>query len=142
MAAPLMHSVTIDADADKIYEAISTGKGLESFWTRDSQAEAKVGSIARFGFGGPRLELKVEELKPDTLVRWSTLGGFPEWAGTTITWEIGRSEHGGSEVKFSHAGWPSELPQADLASVNYTWGRIVGRLKKYMETGKPVPFFP
>ena len=142
MAAPLVHSVTIEADADKIYEAISTGKGLSSFWTRDSRAEPKIGSIAQFGFGGPRLELKVEELKPGRLVRWSSHGGFPEWVGTTVIWEIGPAEKGWSEVKFTHAGWPAELPQADLASVNYTWGRIVGRLKKYVETDKPVPFFP
>ncbi len=142
MAAPLMHSVTIAADAAKIYEAISTGKGLANFWTKDSQAEPRVGSIAKFGFGGPRLELKVEEIQPSKLVRWSSHDGFPQWVGTTITWEIGRAENGGSEVIFSHSGWPAELPQADLASVNYTWGRVVGRLKKYMETGEPVPFFP
>lgn len=142
MAAPLMHSVTIAAGADKIYEAISTGKGLASFWTRDSQAEPKIGSIAKFGFGGPKLELRVDELQPSRLVRWSSHSGFPEWVGTTITWEIGHAANGESEVRFSHAGWPEELPQADLASVNYTWGRIAGRLKKYVETGKPVPFFP
>jgi len=31
MAGPLMHTVTIEADPEKIYEAISTGKGLASF---------------------------------------------------------------------------------------------------------------
>ena len=141
MAAPLMHSVTIDGDAEKIYEAISTGEGLASFWTRDSQAEPKVGSIARFGFGGPVLEMKVEELRPGKLVRWSTHGGFPEWVNTTVTWEIVPAKEGGQEVRFSHEGWPADLPQGELASVNYVWGRIVGRLKKYAETGKPAPFF-
>jgi uncharacterized protein YndB with AHSA1/START domain len=142
MAAPLMHSVTIDAKPEEIYEAISTGEGLASFWTGDSEAEPKVGSIARFGFGGPELEMKVEELQPDKLVRWSTYAGFPGWDGTTITWEIVPSPSGGQEVRFSHEGWPTEMAQADLASVNYTWGRIAGRLKKYAETGKPAPFFP
>src|ERR1700704_2713472 len=142
MAAPLVHSVTIQADANKIYEAISTGKGLASFWTRDSHAEPKVGSLAQFGFGGPSLELKVEELKQGRLVRWSSHGGFPEWVGTTVIWEIAPAEKGGGEGRFTHAGWPAELPQVELASVNYTWGRIVGRLKKYVETDKPVPFFP
>ena len=141
MAAPLMHSVTIDGDAEKIYEAISTGEGLASFWTRDSQAEPKVGSIARFGFGGPVLEMKVEELRPGRLVRWSTHGGFPEWVNTTVTWEIVPAKEGGQEVRFSHEGWPADLPQGELASVNYVWGRIVGRLKKYAETGEPAPFF-
>src|SRR5258707_3366820 len=100
MAAPLVHSVIIEADASKIYEAISTGKGLASFWTRDSQAQPKVGSIAQFGFGGPRLDMKVEELDPGRLVRWSSHGGFPERVGTKAVWEIGQAAEGGNEGKF------------------------------------------
>jgi len=142
MAGPLMHTVTVNADPDEIYKAISTGKGLASLCTRESQAEPKVGSIAKFGFGGPKLELKVAELKPGKLVRWLDAGGFPGWEGTTITWEIAPHEHGGQDVKFSHSGWPAELPASELASVNYTWGRVVGRLKKHVETGEVVPFFP
>jgi uncharacterized protein YndB with AHSA1/START domain len=137
-----MHSVAIDADAGKIYEALSTGKGLASFWTVDSHAEPKVGSIAKFGFHGPVLEVSVDELTPGKRVRWSTHGGFPEWKGTTVTWDIKPAKDGAHEVVFNHAGWPEELPPAELASVNYTWGRVVGRLKKYVETGKPVPYFP
>ena len=142
MAGPLMHTVSIDADANKIYEALSTTKGLASFWTADSHAEPKVGTVARFGFHGPVLEMKVDQLEPGKRVRWSTHGGIPEWNGTTVTWDIKAAKDGGHEVTFSHEGWPAELPAKDLASVNYTWGRIVGRLKKYAETGKPEPFFP
>ena len=143
MAGPLMHSVTIDADADKIYEAISTAKGLASFWTADSHAEPKVGSIAKFGFHGPQLEMKVDELKPGKLVRWSMHAPFPGWEGTTVTWEILPAKQGaGHEVMFNHAGWPGKTPPAELASVNYTWGRVVGRLKKHVETGDVVPYFP
>ncbi len=144
MAGPLMHMVLIDADEGKIYEALSTSKGLASFWTADSHAEPKVGSTARFGFHGPVLEMTVDELKPGKRVRWSAKGGFPEWNGTTVTWDIKPAKDGGEsrEVTFNHEGWPVELPAADLASVNYTWGRIVGRLKKYAETGRPAPFFP
>jgi uncharacterized protein YndB with AHSA1/START domain len=142
MAGPLMHTVLVDADADKIFEALSTSRGLASFWTADSHAEPKVGTTATFGFHGPKLELKVDELKPGKLVKWSAAGGFDEWKGTTISWEIVPGKDGGNEVRFDHAGWPKELPPSELASVNYTWGRIVGRLKKHAETGETVPFFP
>ncbi|MEO9048322.1 MAG: SRPBCC domain-containing protein [Candidatus Dormiibacterota bacterium] len=142
MAGPLMHMVLIDADAEKIYTAISTGKGLASFWTRDSQAEPKAGSTAKFGFGGPKLEVRVAELTPGKLVKWSNASGFPGWETTTVTWEIKPAEHGGNDVWFTHEGWPADLPASELASVNYTWGRIVGRLKKHVETGEAVPFFP
>jgi uncharacterized protein YndB with AHSA1/START domain len=142
MAGPLMHTVVVDGDAQKIYEAISTARGLSSFWTVDSHAEPKVGSTARFGFHGPQLEVKVEELKPGKFVKWSSVRGFDAWNGTTITWEIVPAKDGGQEVRFSHEGWPAMLPPSELASANYTWGRIVGRLKRYVETGVPAPFFP
>jgi uncharacterized protein YndB with AHSA1/START domain len=142
MAGPLEHMVAIEADGDKIYEALSTAKGLASFWTVDSHAEPREGSTAKFGFHGPVLEMKVAKLEPGKLVRWDTAGGFDQWKGTSVTWEIKPHEHGGHEVWFSHDGWPRELPARELASVNYTWGRIVGRLKKYAETGKPDPYFP
>jgi uncharacterized protein YndB with AHSA1/START domain len=142
MAGPLMHLVTIDAEADKIYDALSTTRGLASFWTADSHAEAKVGSTARFGFHGPVLEMKVDELKPGKRVRWSTAGGFPEWKDTFVEWDIRPGKDGAHDVLFNHAGWPAELPAEELASVNYTWGRVVGRLKAYAESGKPDPYFP
>src|SRR5260370_33570342 len=88
MAGPLMHTVTIKGEPDEIYKAISTGKGLGSFWTRDSQAEPKVGSIAKFGLGGPKLGLKVAELKPGKPVRWSRSGGFPGWEALPVALHI------------------------------------------------------
>src|SRR5215472_16372130 len=122
MAGPLMHLVTIDADADKIYDALSTTKGLAAFWTADSHADPKVGSTATFGFHGPVLEMKVSELVPGKRVRWSAAGGFPQWEGTSVTWDIKPGKAGAHEVMFNHEGWPDELPAAELASVNYTWG--------------------
>jgi uncharacterized protein YndB with AHSA1/START domain len=142
MAGPLMHLVTINADANRIFDALSTSNGLASFWTADSHAEPKVGSTARFGFHGPVLQMKVDELKPGKRVRWSTLGGFPEWKSTFVEWDIKPGKDGANDVLFNHAGWPADLPPADLASVNYSWGRIVGRLKDYAESGKPDPYFP
>lgn len=142
MAGPLMHMVSIDADANTIYKALTTTKGLASFWTADSHAEAKKGSIAKFGFHGPVLEMTVDELEPDRRVRWMTHAGFDAWKGTTVTWEIKPAKAGGNEVWFNHAGWSKDLPAADLASVNYTWGQVVARLKMVVESGRPDPYFP
>lgn len=142
MAGPLMHLVTIDASADKIYDALSTEKGIASFWTADTHASPKVGSISKFGFHGPVLQMSVDELNPGKRVKWSMVDGFPEWSGTSVTWDIKPGKDGAHDVLFDHSGWPAAMPAADLASVNYTWARVVGRLKKYVETGKPEPYFP
>jgi uncharacterized protein YndB with AHSA1/START domain len=141
MAGPLMHSVEVEADAQTIFDAIATTKGLAAFWTRDSKAEPKEGSVAVFGFGGPTQRMRVDELRPGRRVLWTALDDFPNWRDTTVSWDLS-PVNGRTEVRFSHDGWPAELPATDLASINYVWGQIVGRLKKYAETGEPDPYFP
>src|SRR5205085_12255118 len=98
----------------------------------------KTGSIAKFGFGGPVLEMKVEELTPGKRVRWSTHAGFEQWNGTSVTWDIKPAKDGANEVWFNYEGWPEQQPANDLAAEHYTWGRIVGRLKESATTGEPV----
>ena len=146
MAGPLIHTVTIAADADTIYHALTTSQGLAGFWTADSYAEPTVGSTAVLRFGEARLKLRVEELTPGKSVKWLSPGGFPEmgghWEGTTIIWEIVPATDGRHEVRFSHAGWTDDVPPATLAAVDSNWGQILDRLTRYTETGTPDPFVP
>jgi len=141
MAAPLVHQVNVKSTPEKIYKAISTAEGLGAFWTSESKAEPKVGSIASFGFGGPTQRMRVDELVPGKRVRWTGLADFPNWGDTTVSWDISPAESGETSVTFRHANWPETVSQDDLGSINYTWGLIVERLKQYAETGKANPVF-
>ena len=141
MAGALMHRVEVDAEPDQIFDALATQDGLAAFWTRESRAEPREGSVAEFGFGGPVMTMRVDELRPGLRVAWTALGNFPHWPGTKVSWDLVEA-NGRTEVTFSHHGWEADLPDAELASVNYTWGQVVQRLKKYAETGEPDPFFP
>ena len=141
MAAPLVHDVTITAAPESIYQAISTARGLAAFWTSESEAEPRVGSTARFGFGGPSQRMRVDELTPGKRVKWTALNDFPNWDGTTVSWDLSPADNSATRVVFRHAGWPEAVSQDDLGSINYTWGLIVERLKQYTETGKPNPVF-
>ena len=141
MAAPLVHQVNVKATPETIYKAISTTEGLGAFWTSESTAESKVGSIASFGFGGPTQRMRVDELVPGKRVKWTGLADFPNWGDTTVSWDISPAESGETSVTFRHANWPETVSQDDLGSINYTWGLIVERLKQYAESGKPDPLF-
>ena len=141
MAAPLVHQVNVKATPETIYKAISTTEGLGAFWTSESKAEPKVGSIASFGFGGPTQRMRVDELVPGKRVKWTGLADFPNWGDTTVSWDISPAESGETSVTFRHANWPETVSQDDLGSINYTWGLIVERLKQYAETGKANPVF-
>ena len=100
MNGPMLHAVDIAADADSVYGAISTKAGEAAFWTSDLDLEPVVGSVARFGFPGAPVDLRmrIDALAPGRLVRWRCLGDFPFWADTTVTWELSAAGSGGTTV--------------------------------------------
>ena len=145
MTALIALAVTVNAPPGRITDALSTGEGLASFWTADSHAEPQPGSVARFGFGGPQLEMRVDQLDPGRRVTWTCLSDFPmppgHWRGTTVTWDLTRDDGGGAGVLLQHGNWPDRLTQAELASTAYTWSLVLTALKGYAETGNPQPVF-
>lgn len=143
MLGPMLHAVEVEAGEDAIYQALTTSKGLASFWTPQSEAEPNVGSVTVFRFAGAPVDLKmrVDGLEPGKRVAWTCQGDFPHWEGTTVTWELSPAVQGsGITVLFRHEDWKPDYPEMDYAHVNFVWGQVVGRLKAYCETGKSQPF--
>jgi len=142
MNGPMLHAVDVDADPGSVFGAIATRAGVASFWTSDLDLEPVVGSVARFGFPGAPVDLRmrIDALESGRLVRWSCLGDFPFWAGTTVSWGLSTAASGGTTVLFRHDGWPEDYPELEYAKVSYTWARIVGALKAFTETGMSLPF--
>ena len=143
MIGPMLHAVDVEADASATFRALTTTQGLAAFWTSDCEAEPRLGSVARFGFAGAPVDLRmrIDDLRDGRSVGWACLGDFPWWAGTRVTWEFAPAAMGsGTSVLFRHEGWPADHPEREHAKVNYTWGRIVGALKAYLESGERQPF--
>jgi uncharacterized protein YndB with AHSA1/START domain len=143
MVGAMLHAVEVEASEDTIYEAITTAKGLASFWTPQSESEPTVGSVAVFRFAGAPIDLKmrIDGLEPGKRVAWNCQGDFPHWAGTTVTWELMPAvQDSGTTVLFRHEGWGPDYPEMEYAHVNFVWGQVVARLKAYSETGKAQPF--
>jgi uncharacterized protein YndB with AHSA1/START domain len=136
--AELKHQIAIDAAPEKVYAALTTPKGLRSWWTADVRADEKVGGNAEFGFSkrAAVFRMKIEKLAPYTQVVWSCFGDNPEWDGTTLTWNIGR-ENDATVLRFTHGGWRSVT---DLCAIcNSSWGELMHRIKDYVEGKNPGP---
>jgi len=145
MAALIALAVSVNAPPERITDALSTTEGLASFWTTDSHAEPHTGSVARFGFGGPDLQMRIERLDPGRRIAWTCLTDFPmppgQWEGTTVTWDLTQSGNGDVSVLLQHGNWPAAITQAELAATAYTWAQVLTALKGYAETGTPQPVF-
>lgn len=138
--ADLHHEISIDASPEKVYEAIATQEGLRGWWTGDSVAESRVGSVAEFGFYNRQFlfRMRIDELTPDKRVVWSCLGDHDEWRGTRLTWDISR-KNGATLLHFVHGNWRSTTNF--FASCNSTWGMLMYRLKDYVEGKASGPYW-
>jgi len=157
---PNIHQeLLIGADAKKVYSAITTQEGLSAWWTPDATAIPERDSIARFPFGPEYFkEMKITELNPFHLVRWTCIKGADEWIGTHLSFELQPGDkpsllklhpelgdqirqqrnNDGTLLIFHHNNWKGYTRM--FAECSYTWGRFLGSLKLFCETGKGRPW--
>jgi uncharacterized protein YndB with AHSA1/START domain len=153
------HELLIEAPVEKIFDALTTSEGLAGWWTPGATAKPERGAVAHIPFGSDYFKrMRVDELAPGRLVRWTCLEGADEWIDTRLSFEI---EGGGAQalsrvhpevdgqveqlknadkatlVVFHHEGWRAETPM--FAECNYTWGQFLRSLKLYCETGTGRP---
>jgi uncharacterized protein YndB with AHSA1/START domain len=136
--AEINHQVGIKAPPKKIFELLTTDRGLSQWWTNDVSGAGEVGSVIAFRFGGGGPDFSVAELAPNRLVRWKHHGNMPDqWEGTEVLFEI--SEDGSqSLVRFTHANWKE--PTDFLAHCSTKWAVFLLSLKDALELGKGRPY--
>lgn len=155
----IKHTLVIETNPHSIYNALTTEDGLSSWWTPNTQANAEIGSIAKFPFEGDYVKhMEIVDLISDKFVRWRCLEGDKEWINTEITFKLvqkdlpslqlkhpevkGQLEQSKNGIKtvvlFEHRNWKAYSPS--FAECSYTWAIFLRSLKLYCETGKGTPW--
>jgi uncharacterized protein YndB with AHSA1/START domain len=134
----LHHQIEINASPAKVFAALSSKKGNAGWWTADSKIKAKQGGEAQFGFvkRSTIFTFTIDKIEKGKELVMTCTAGPPDWVGTRLHWNISRDGKA-TNVAFKHAGWASMNPHC--ASCNSIWGRLMFRLKDYVESGKPKP---
>ncbi len=134
----ILHSVAIKTTPERLYEAITSERGLAAWWTPQTKAQPSVGAFNEFGFG-PELVIsfRVEQLEPGRRVVWSAEDVPPDWQNTRISFEITPGD-GSTGFRFCHSGYAAGC--ANYGLYNYLWGHWVRSLKLLLETGTGEPF--
>lgn len=134
----IWHRLLINAPAETVYEALTTQKGLAGWWTPDTVAEPQIGTMLKFTFMPDYTkEMRVDALKPYSLVKWTCLKAFEDWIGTTLSFEL-QPHAKGTVLLFHHDGWAAYTPE--FASCTHDWGLFFRSLKLLCETGKGKPY--
>ncbi len=141
MPFDIVLSVNIQTTPERLYEALTTQKGLAGWWTPDVKAEPTVGAVDEFyfgGFGGAVVKFRVDKLEPGRHVAWSGVQQiFPDWEGTLILFDITPGDES-VNLRFSQTGF--ESLGGTYAVSNYSWAQFIRSLKLLLETGEGEPF--
>src|SRR5262245_59406053 len=125
----IRHLVSIKSTPEKIYEAITTRKGLASWWSTLNNAKPEKESVYRISFGSEYYkEIRVTELNPPTRVAWLVVDAHPDWIDTRVTFDlkIGDSR---VDLHFNHMGWKDYSDM--FAQCNHHWGVYLQNLRIY-----------
>ncbi|MEX0287663.1 MAG: SRPBCC domain-containing protein [Flavobacteriaceae bacterium] len=136
--ANIKHNFTIHSSLQKVYEVITTEKGLRGWWTIGATAKPEEGFINHFEFGPSHFKkMKITRLEEPSQVHWRCVDGDHEWIGTTVLFVL-EDRKGATFLKFSHNDWTEESEYFGVCT--YHWGRFLVSLKLLCETGKGEPF--
>ena len=134
----ILHDLWIEAKPIEVFRAISTPKGLDSWWTKKSAGSPDHGSEYQWYFG-PEYDWRAEIIKAisPTSLEWKMTKSHEDWKGTFVGFEI-LSEKKLSHVKFHHKGWKEANDH--FRQSNYCWATYLRLLKRYIEHGEIVPY--
>ena len=137
----IVEELTIEATPQRVWDALTTSDEIARWWTDDLSVASEVGSLAelRFTQGTFVIQFEIAELNADEKVSWISRQGPPQWAGTSVTWQL-TPVHNGTQVNFNHDGFVQADRRYEITRT--WWEHFLASLKSYMETGKGSPGSP
>jgi uncharacterized protein YndB with AHSA1/START domain len=136
MSTDIRINVVIKAAPEKVYSAVTTQEGLESWWCKQTTAKPEPGFVNVFTFGKFRNEMKITTLTPNKQVAWKCIDSIEEWIDTEIYFDL-EEKDGKTIVRFAQAGWRAVTDT--FAGCTYDWAIFLKSLKSFCETGSGTP---
>ncbi len=137
----IVEELTLEAAPQRVWGAITQQEEIVHWWSDEARVKPEVGSLGEFRFRPPAgvLQFEVAELDQDEKVSWISRQGPPQWAGTSVTWQLTPVPNG-TKVVFTHEGF-AQIDEANERTRG-NWEYFLASLKSYLETGKGTPGVP
>ncbi|WP_410222473.1 SRPBCC family protein [Pedobacter sp.] len=132
----ILHKLSINAPVEKVYEAITTQKGLSGWWAKQTTAKPELNFINTFTFGNSLTEMKIIQLVPNKKVEWLCINANEEWMNTHISFDL-EEKNEKTIVRFSHTDWQAATDF--FADCNFNWAKFLYSLRLLCETGSGNP---
>ena len=136
--ADIFHDFLVKAPAARVFEAISTPRGLDCWWTKNSAGEPKLGAEYELGFGPSYLwRARVSKRAGTSAFEFEMTHADADWTGTRVGFQL--EEKGGTtNARFHHTGWPNANEHWRISC--YCWAMYLRIMRRYVEHGEFVPY--
>ena len=134
----IFHNLPIKASAQRVFEAISTPGGLNSWWTNNCSTTPSKDSEYELGFGpGYDWRATASQWLPDSAFELKFTDADGDWQGTRVGFRLVEKKDTTS-VSFYHLGWPEQNEHYQTSC--FCWAMYLRLLKRYVELGEVVPY--
>ena len=136
--ADIFQDFPIKATPGRVFQAISTPRGLDCWWTKKSAGEPTEGAVYELWFG-PQYDwrAKVTRCVADAEFELEMVRADADWLGTRVGFRLD-TQAGATRVRFHHTGWPSLNEHFRISC--YCWAMYLRILRRYLEHGELVPY--
>jgi len=134
----ILHDFPIHAPAARVFDAISTARGLDAWWAEESSGEPLEGTELALGFGPEyRWRARVVRSRPPVEFEIELTHADADWTGSRVGFVL---EPNGekTQVHFRHVGWPQ--PNEHWRISCFCWAMYLRLLRRYVEQGEVVPY--
>ncbi len=125
----IYHDVPVDGLVpEKIFEAVTTADGLNSWWTNRCRGDRQIGGMYDLYFAPDyHWSAEVRELTEDEHIAWIFTRADEDWAGTRLSFSVIRS---GDKLllRLEHTGW--KIRNDHFRHTNYCWAQYLRKLKE------------
>ena len=124
----------------RVFDAVSRPHLLDQWWTIRSSGEPALGTSYELDFG-PDYQWRavVTRAVPGEAFELRLTAADSDWAGTMVGFDLSSSASG-TQVWFSHRGWPEANEHYRTSC--HCWALSLRVLRRYLEFGETVPVRP
>lgn len=133
----ILHDLKIEASPSEVFDAVSTERSLDRWWTERCLGDPRYGAEYTLVFGEVAWKAMVVECKRPRAISWEVIEADDDWTGTRFGFRLEETDDG-TKVRFAHRGW--RHVNAHYRRTSYCWAQYLRLLKDLVENDVVVPF--
>jgi uncharacterized protein YndB with AHSA1/START domain len=134
----IIHYFQINSSIEKVFQAISSARGISKWWSLDASGHSELGAILDLDFGpGYQWQGQVTSMVAPIEFELLLIKADSDWINSTVGFQLS-SVQNLVDVRFYHKGWEKANDHYYISG--YCWAMYLRIMKRYVEYGENVEY--